>query len=1217
MPELIQNGPKIPVELLNLRDDGKVVFFCGSGISVSTGLPMFDGLVSQIYERTAQAKLELEQDLCEKGQLDKVLGLLENRLNDGVLRREAISILTVQPPENSLVAHKALIDLSRHSGSSIRLVTTNFDDRFELADPDILFDAAPKLPLPKPHGWGSVVYLHGRITDTDPNGQSLVLTAADFGRAYLTERWASRFITELFREFTIVFVGYSLNDPVMSYMVDALAAERQRGARFQKAYAFADFKDGEEGRRRADLAWQGKNVMPILFDAHDGFAKLTDTLVRWADISRDPINLRRKIVFDELRKLPSNAQDPVAQRVTWALSDKPTAKALAEAEVITDENDFPILAGWLDVFDEAGLLSRPVDKLADGSVNRVPIVAGPFTQYENAALDDISTQLALWLAKHLHVPQVLGWAARKGGCLHPFFRDQVRRHLSQKRGGENDPPELPDRLRLLWTVLTQNTPIDHREDLWWEGLIVNAASDAERKLLGHAIVETSKPHLIVVPGPSRHLSFRKLYDDDTAPLTFLEDCAHLKLVTDGEHWRRARFDRSPHKEEFLANHALEITEQLRHAMQLLPLDEVGFSIPSFYRPAIEEHEQNRDRDDWTFLIDWARDGYFAVAARNSSHANLVLNLWLESEIPLFHRLVLHVLTEDPNADIHAATNLLLAGAPQNVWSDELYHEVMVFLRKAGQRLPAEDLNQLVKVIRNGPPLDESGEGNEQRRARKINLRLSKLASSGAELDFETRQIADAYKQPQDEAPDVDEFLSWIGKAQWVEPHDHVRSDWQDAPSIDQLTNQVREGEIDEEKFAGIYMTWPIRALRVLRNLADKGNWPAKYWHSLLWSTSALRREGKIQPRTLFYLGRLLLKAPDILYLKNSSAISSYIEDFSKECLVKEEDAFRELWNKAWRAVADESSVDTDDVLTQALNSAAGRLAEAAVNRLWKYQPEVGRGLPEPVLAYFDSIVALKVGRFGRVILASKLSNLFAIAPDWTKTSLLPRMHWHTSDEARELWAAYAWAASAGPNLLAAFKTDFITALENYSELGDQRSNLVYLFVAASLDPSKIIKSEDIRLVVDSLPEDGLIDIAALFKDRLGDNIEKQADIWKNICFPWLQACWPKAQARNTTKTSIGLVECLIKTGDAFPEALVWAEQSLRPGTEHVLWQIQGSGIHQKWPIDTLKMLAIMIPDNNIENWNKHTLQEMLNEMKEAEKTLVENQQYQRLYDLAI
>jgi hypothetical protein len=38
------------------------------------------------------------------------------------------------------------------------------------------------------------------------------------GLAYLTERWAARLVGELFRNFTVCFVGYSINDPVLRYM---------------------------------------------------------------------------------------------------------------------------------------------------------------------------------------------------------------------------------------------------------------------------------------------------------------------------------------------------------------------------------------------------------------------------------------------------------------------------------------------------------------------------------------------------------------------------------------------------------------------------------------------------------------------------------------------------------------------------------------------------------------------------------------------------------------------------------------------------------------------------------------------------------------------------------------------------------------------------------------------------------------------------------------
>ena len=63
MPELVEHGPNIPFKLMNELDDGRVVFFCGAGISMASGLPSFGGLVEHIYDQTGERKTDLEQRL--------------------------------------------------------------------------------------------------------------------------------------------------------------------------------------------------------------------------------------------------------------------------------------------------------------------------------------------------------------------------------------------------------------------------------------------------------------------------------------------------------------------------------------------------------------------------------------------------------------------------------------------------------------------------------------------------------------------------------------------------------------------------------------------------------------------------------------------------------------------------------------------------------------------------------------------------------------------------------------------------------------------------------------------------------------------------------------------------------------------------------------------------------------------------------------------------
>jgi hypothetical protein len=191
-------------------------------------LPSFSGLVEYVYSSLALSKDKLEEEAIKEGLYDRVLGLLERRVQNNkksglnLTRRAIIERLTINPGAN-VTTHKAILDLSLTKKQKHRIVTTNVDHGFLLADPSVksIVDTAPKLPVPKPHKWETIVHLHGIIDiDSDPDGEHLIFTSGDFGSAYLTERWASKFVTELFSHYTVLFVGYSINDPVLRYMTD-------------------------------------------------------------------------------------------------------------------------------------------------------------------------------------------------------------------------------------------------------------------------------------------------------------------------------------------------------------------------------------------------------------------------------------------------------------------------------------------------------------------------------------------------------------------------------------------------------------------------------------------------------------------------------------------------------------------------------------------------------------------------------------------------------------------------------------------------------------------------------------------------------------------------------------------------------------------------------------------------------------------------------------
>lgn len=208
----------IPKQILIAQRTGKLVVFVGAGASCDSpsNLPLFPELVRKIVSDAHQEGRFGDNNLDDKP--DRVLGeIQENGVPVHHRIRDIINVTDSHP--NRL--HHAIAGLFR-SVDDVRIVTTNYDRHLESALRDRWFDTieiykAPALPLAI--DFSGLVYLHG---SADQEPMRLVATDQDFGRAYLTEGWAARFVHELFVERTVLFIGYSHNDPVVTYLARGL-----------------------------------------------------------------------------------------------------------------------------------------------------------------------------------------------------------------------------------------------------------------------------------------------------------------------------------------------------------------------------------------------------------------------------------------------------------------------------------------------------------------------------------------------------------------------------------------------------------------------------------------------------------------------------------------------------------------------------------------------------------------------------------------------------------------------------------------------------------------------------------------------------------------------------------------------------------------------------------------------------------------------------------
>lgn len=234
----------LPVEILQAHADGRLVLFVGAGASMDppSGLPSFMRLARDL---ATAARVRFDN----KAAIDAFLGSMPA---DFDVHTHAQAMIA-RPDSRPNPTHAAIVRLAAALGSP-RIVTTNFDDHLAHAAAAESIEMGDKWvgpALPLGDKFTGIVHLHGSVLRP---ADELVLTDRDFGRAYLTDAWATRFLQKMFDEFTVLFVGYSHDDPIMRYLALGLPSKTCR-------YALT--------HRPLDSKWNHLGIVPVGYPGTD------------------------------------------------------------------------------------------------------------------------------------------------------------------------------------------------------------------------------------------------------------------------------------------------------------------------------------------------------------------------------------------------------------------------------------------------------------------------------------------------------------------------------------------------------------------------------------------------------------------------------------------------------------------------------------------------------------------------------------------------------------------------------------------------------------------------------------------------------------------------------------------------------------------------------------------------------------------------------------
>lgn len=1271
--QFIANGPDIPDSLLQAHEEGRVVFFCGAGISYPAGLPGFKGLVEQIYQQNGTELLDNEREAFERGQFDATLDLLERRLPGQRLAVRRALAKALEPKlrrKGATETHAALLRLARSREDTIRLVTTNFDRIFHkagrLTSQTFQTYAAPMLPIPKNSRWNGLVYLHGILSektdDTDLN--RLVVTSGDFGLAYLTERWAARFVSELFRNYVVCFVGYSINDPVLRYMMDALAADRMQGEVTQQAWALGDCESGQEHRKT--IEWEAKGVKPILYNVPAGsydHSALHQTLHAWAETYRDGVQGKESIVVKHALTRPqaSTQQDNFVGRMLWALSDQ----SGKPAKRFADLNPVPPLE-WLQAFSDAYFehhdLSRfgvQPHKAVDtklrfsmiqrpASYDRTPPMLLVSAGVTNTRWDKVMPHLAQWLLRHLDDPELIIWIAERGGKLHDELalriEEELERFSSMELKGKiselneirlQAPKAIPSPLmRTLWRLILSSRVKSswYNSNLYrWktrlkrEGLTTTLRLEL-RDLLAPKVVlrkpfRWSNSETSSVDAPTH---IKQLVDWE---LSLTTDHVHSDLCTlADDHWTSSLPLLLDDFQQLLRD-ALDLKRELGGANDHSDLSHWDL-------PSITPHWQNRGFRDWVSLIELLRDAWLAIRTNDNARATRIAQNWFELPYPTFKRLALFAASQDDCIPPEQWTNWLLADDAWWLWSTDTGREVFRLLVLQGRHLAGAAQDRLEAAILAGPPREMYRDDLEADRweelvTRSVWLHLAKLNTSGlvlgASATARLAEISTAYLQWQLATNERDEFSHWMsgtGDPDYEDSRDVDIAPRKRSELVQWLTKPTSERRTfyDEDTWRDVCRSRFFHSLFALGDLAEDRVWPAGRWREALQTWA---EEGMLL-RSWRYAAPLVQIMPDAQLMKIDHAVTWWMEAASKAINLHEDI----LLNMCHRVLAlpleadlgsriIRNGVETYNPVGSAINHPIGHVTQALINLWFKQNPNDNDLLPAKLKPIFTTVCDVQVDRFrhSRVLLASNLIAFFRVDRPWTEQHLLPLFSWSNPVEAKAVWEGFLWSPRLYQPLLSAFKLSFLDSANHYADLGEHRQQFATFLTYAALDPTTGYTVEELRSALSSLPPEGLAESAQALYQALEGSSDQRVEYWKNRVRPFWQKIWPKSRDLATPSIAVPLTHLVIAARNEFPEAFAMLLDWLQPieHPDYTVRLLHESSLCDRFPVETLKLLNLVIND---QHWPPQKLSQCLDEIVQASPNLANNSSYQRLSDYA-
>lgn len=1147
-----------PKAILSALRDGRLVVFAGAGVSMGepSCLPSFRLLARRIAEGTGIVLSDNEPE-------DRFLGRLSGSGVD--VHTRAARELSRDDLEPSAL-HCDLVRLYP-TAEHVRIVTTNFDVLFErgaktvFEQPPEVFHA-PALPLGR--DFNGIVHFHGSVLKP----YSMVLTDADFGRAYLTEGWARRFLVDMFRNFKVLFVGYSHEDVIVRYLGRALP-ESEVGARF------ALIKDDDDSER-----WRMLGIEPITYPkpAKSDHGALHDGIRRLADlVQRNILDWRRELT--ELATRPPPVNDEEIDIIEHALA------RFDNVRFFTNAAKSPEWIGWLD-------RRKHLDAL-----------------FGHGNLNEGQETLAWWLAKHFAVPhadKIFLLIARHGMRLHPRFWDALTREV-----GLGKQEALDDQILSRWvSIFLQTTPqLSNDHALLWLGRRCAKLGGLTSVL----DIFDAMARCTLVLKPEVH------WPDRDSPES--EPGVDVNIDLNGDHyalnelWEKNLKPSLPQVAERLLTRVVARLEELHFGLRAWQKTDPEWDPINWNRSAIEPHEQDEHPEAVDVLIDVARDCLEWMVVNRIDTATAWTEQLVTSEVPLLRRLAVHTVTV--RTDLAHDNKLAWLLRHIDLHETVLHHEAFRAVALAYPGARTDFRSGIVdKVLAYRWP-NEDDPDKERRKAHHQFDWLHWIHEAAPDCELATKALEELKSRYPRFAPtEHPDLTHWTGGG-WIGP----QSPW----SVDELLAKSPSDWLPELlSFQGTNFFGPDRdglvhtiaeaakeqfewGIALADALVSSANWNSDLWPGLIraWSQAELSEDQHCEALNRLSKIELHPYHPRAI----ADALHSLVKDggkpYASRFLTQTNGIAKSIWQQLDRSARKD---ECDNWLQTAINEPAGILVEfwLASISIWRKNQGFPPTLNNGYLATLSGVTQDRSvqGRLGRSILAGQFSFLLAADEEWTRENILP-LFYPDGDiaEFQAAWDGFLIYGRLNPKVAEFLYDSLLKAVERLdSDLSNRQDRFVEYYTAFLFyyvdDPTKVW--------VPSLFRQGSEEIRrlfALYVERQLRNLDetRQLDCWRR----WLQAYWENrlqgVPAPLESREIERMLDWLPHLPAVFSDAVALAVRMPSITFEHlsVIYDLGESEIPKRYPNEVAQLLIYLRKSGSPSHiW--HRVEKVIDELRQSD-----------------